>query len=180
MSGGRVPIPPEEQQRLRDLAALGARRAARSLAEFTGAVVRAGAVREAEPAKLPPFETGVIFAVEGWLEGHLALFVDALSRRSLVRLLLDEEEPETPADMVASALCELANILVSQTVSAIADARGSLISLSVPELALELASSRFCAARAARGERTGALAYASELSAPDLELRILLVVAPDV
>jgi chemotaxis protein CheY-P-specific phosphatase CheC len=180
MSATRAPIPPAEQQRLRELASLGARRAARSLAEFAGAVVRAGPPREIEAAKLPPFDTGVIFSVGGWLSGHLALFVDALSRRSLVRLLLDEEEVEAPPDMVASALCEVANIVVSQTVSAIADARGSLISLSVPELALEAASTQFSAARAARGEQAGALAFASELSAPDLELRILLVVAPDV
>jgi chemotaxis protein CheY-P-specific phosphatase CheC len=168
--------PPAERERLRELASLGARRAARSLGEFAGVVVRAGAPVETEPAKLAPYDSGVIFAVEGWLTGHVALFVDALSRRTLVKLLLDEEEPEASADMVASALCELANILVSQTVSGIADARGSRIALSIPQLWLDLASARFCEARAARGS----LAFASELSAPDLELRILLVVAPDV
>jgi CheY-specific phosphatase CheX len=180
MSAKPKPMTPAEVQRLRELTALGARRAARSLGEFAGVTVRAGAAHEIEPAKLPPFDTGVIFGVGGWLAGHLALFVDALGRRALVRLLLDEDEPEAPPDMVASALCELANIVVSQTVSAIADARGSLISLSVPELALEAASARFAAARAARGEHAAPLAFTSELVAPDLELRVLLVLAADV
>ena len=64
--------------------------------------------------------------------------------------------------------------------SAIADAHGERISLSVPDLSLELASGRFCELRGARGGRAGALAFASEIAARDLELRILLVVAPDV
>jgi chemotaxis protein CheY-P-specific phosphatase CheC len=110
----------------------------------------------------------------------VALFFDALSRRALVRLLLDEDEPEAPAEMVASGLCELSNILASQAVSAIADAHGERISLSVPDLSLELATGRFCELRAARGRREGALAFASEIAARDLELRILLVVGPDV
>jgi chemotaxis protein CheY-P-specific phosphatase CheC len=172
-------IPPAELERLRGLASLAAQRAARSLADFLGAPAQAGEPREMDPVKLPACETGVIFAIEGWLEGHVALFFDALSRRALVRLLLDEDEPEAPADMVASALCELSNILASQAVSAIADAHGGRISLSVPDLSLELASGRFCELRAARGRRTGALAFASEVAARDLELRILLVVAPD-
>jgi len=170
-------LSPAERGRLRDLAELAAQRAASSLARFAGVFVQASGLRELEPAKLPSFDTGVTFSVEGWLTGHVALFVDSLSRRSLVKLLLDEEEPEAPADMVASGLCELANILASQAVSAIADACGERISLSVPDLSLELASGRFCEARAARGK--GAPAFASELVARDLELRILLVIAPD-
>ena len=172
-------IPAAELERLRGLAALAAQRAAGSLTDFLGVPAQAGEPREFEPDKLPGCETGVIFAVEGWLAGHVALFFDALSRRALIRLLLDEEEPEAPGDMVASGLCELSNILASQAVSAIADAHGERISLSVPDLPLELATERFCERRAARGRRAGALAFASEIAARDLELRILLVVAPD-
>ena len=173
-------IPPAELERLRGLALLAAQRAARSLANFLGAPAQAGEPREMDPVKVPACETGVIFAIDGWLEGHVALFFDALSRRALIRLLLDEDEPEAPADMVASALCELSNILASQAVSAIADAHGERISLSVPDLWLERATGRFCELRAARGPRAGALAFVSEIAARDLELRILLVVAPDV
>ena len=121
----------------------------------------------------------MIFRVEGQLTGHLALCLDLLSRRALVRLLLDEDEPEAPPDMVASALCELANIVASQTVSAIADALGAAISLSVPELALERAAARLWELRAERGEGARDLAFISELSAPGAELRVLLVIAPD-
>jgi chemotaxis protein CheY-P-specific phosphatase CheC len=176
----RLQIAPHELERLRGLASLAAQRAARSLSDFLGAPAQAGEPREFEPAKLPGCETGVTFAIEGWLAGHVALFFDALSRRALIRLLLDEEEPEAPAEMVASGLCELSNIVASQAVSAIADAHGARISLSVPDLSLELATSRFCELRAGRGRREGALAFASEIAARDLELRILLVVAPDV
>ena len=47
---------------------LGAQRAARVLAEFAGADVQAGPLRTGEALKAPPFETGVIFRVEGELE----------------------------------------------------------------------------------------------------------------
>ena len=96
----------------------------------------------------------MIFGVEGQLTGQLALCFDLHSRRALVRLLLDEDEPEAPPDMVASALCELANIVASQTVSAIADALGASISLSVPELVLERAAARVRARRAPRARAT--------------------------
>jgi chemotaxis protein CheY-P-specific phosphatase CheC len=180
MSAGPVPTPPGERARLRELAALAAERAARSLAQFTGLPAEAGVLREAELGKLASYQTGVAFAVEGWFTGHVALFVDAPSRHALIRLLLDEEEPEAPADMVASGLCELANILASQAVSAIADARGERISLSVPDLSLDLAVSRFCELRLERGAGAESLALASEIVVRDLELRILLVIAPDV
>jgi chemotaxis protein CheY-P-specific phosphatase CheC len=110
------------------------------------------------------------------LKGRLDFFdVDARSPA-----LLDEDEPEAPADMVASALCELANIVASQTVSAIADDLGDRISLSVPQLVLERAGEAFAAARATRGGGASELAFASELAAPAAELRVLLVFAPDV
>ena len=121
----------------------------------------------------------MIFRVEGQLTGHLAFCLDPLSRRAVVRLLLDEDEPEAPPDMVASALCELANIVASQTVSAIADAVGAAISLSVPELALERVAARWSELRAEHSEGARDLTFASELSAPGTELRVLLVIAPD-
>ena len=105
--------------------------------------------------KAQPFETGILFEVEGRLAGRLGLFLDPSTRRSLVRLLLDEEEPEAPPDRVESALCELANIVASQTVSAIADALGGSISLSVPRLALEQAGAAFVVAGAARTRWVG-------------------------
>ena len=69
--------------------------------------------------------------------------------------------------------------MASQAVSAIADALGAAISLSVPELVLERggrARSGRCAPSAG-GARE--LAFISELSAPGAELRVLLVIAPD-
>ena len=176
MTAASKPDKAARRERLRELAWLGAQRAARVLAEFAGANVQAGPLRAGEGLKAPPFETGVIFRVEGQLTGHLALCLDLLSRRTLVRLLLDEEEPEAAPDMVESALSELANIVASQAVSTIADALGAAISLSVPELVLERAAARLWEVR---GEGARDLVFISELSAPGAELRLALVIAPD-
>jgi chemotaxis protein CheY-P-specific phosphatase CheC len=166
-------------ERWRELASLGAQRAAQALATLAGANVAAEPLRAADAVKAPPCETGILFEVGGRLTGRLGLFLDAPTRRSLVRLLLDEDEPEAPPDMVASALCELANIVASQTVSAIADDLGAGITLSVPQLVLEQAGEVFAAAGAARSAAAGKLAFASELASPGAELRVLLVLAPD-
>jgi chemotaxis protein CheY-P-specific phosphatase CheC len=175
-----TPSSATDLERLRELATLGAERAASALGELAGAIVGAGPLRSGDAEKAPPFEIGILFEVEGRLSGRLGLFLDALTRRALVRLLLDEEEPEAPAEMVASALCELANIVASQTVSAIADRLGGGISLSVPRLVFERAGAAFVEARAARDGSTRALAFASELAAPAVELRVLLVLATGV
>jgi chemotaxis protein CheY-P-specific phosphatase CheC len=173
----RTPIPARlGSKELRSLAELGAERAARVLAQLTETRVDVGPLRPGAALAAPPFDTGVIFRMEGGLGGHLGLFLDRASRRSLVRLLLDEEESETPPEMVASALCEVANIVASQTASAIADALDTTISLSVPQLALESAPTRF---GEARGAAHGGFAVASELASPAAELRALLVFAPD-
>lgn len=171
--------PAAQRLRLRELASLGAQRAAKVLGELAGMDVYAGPLRTGRALKTPPFETAVIFRVEGELEGHLAFCLDLLARRALVRLLLDEDEPEAAPDMVASALSELANIVASQAVSAIADAVGGAISLSVPELALERAAARLWEMRAEREGEAREQAFLCELSAPGTELRVLLVIAPD-
>jgi chemotaxis protein CheY-P-specific phosphatase CheC len=169
----------ERRRRLRELAGLGAQRAAEVLAGFAGANVQAGPLKAGEALAAPLFQTGVIFRVEGPLSGRLALCFDLLSRKSLVRLLLDEDEPEASPDMVASALCELANIVASQTVSAIADVLGAAISISVPELLLERAAARLLELHGERGEAARDLVFVSELTAPGAELRLLLALAPD-
>ncbi len=171
---------PTSAERLRELASLGAQRAAQALGQLAGIRVEVGPACACDATKALPFEAGVLFEVGGQLTGRLGLFLDGLTRRSLVRLLLDEEEPEAPSDMVASALCEFGNIVASQTVSAIADTLGAGITLSVPRLALERAGSAFVAACAARGEAAGELTFASELEAPGAELHLLLIFAPDV
>ena len=168
------------RERLHALAWLGAQRAAKVFAELAGASVQAGELRAGQALESPPFETGVIFRIEGQLTGQLAICLDLLSRRALVRLLLDEDEPEASPDMVESALCEFANIVASQTVSAIADSLGEVIALSVPELALERVAARLWEVRAERGEIARDFTFTSELSASGMELRVLLVIAPDV
>jgi len=179
MTAATRPNPAASRHSLRELASLGAQRAAKVLAEFAGANVEAGPLRTGGALKSPPFENAVIFQLEGQLTGHLAFCLDLLSRRALVRLLLDEDEPEASPDMVESALCEFANIVASQTVSAIADAVGGVIALSVPELALERAAASLWEARAERGEVALDLAVSTELTAPGTELRVFLVIAPD-
>ena len=162
--------------RWRELASLGAQRAAQALSTLAGARVEVGALRADDAQKAPAGETGILFELAGRLAGRLGLFVDAPTRRSLVRLLLDEDEPEAPAEMVESALCELANIVASQTVSAIADALGAAVTLSVPQLVHERAGAAFVAAREGGA---GVRAFASELASSHAELRVLLVLAPD-
>jgi chemotaxis protein CheY-P-specific phosphatase CheC len=179
MKATGAPEAAERRQQLRELAGLGAQRAAEVLARFAGTNVQTGPLKAGETLAAPPFESGVIFRVEGQLTGQLALCFDLLSRKTLVRLLLDEDEPEASPDMVASALCELANIVASQTVSAIADVLGVSISLSVPELRLERAAARLFELRAEQGGGARELVFVSELTAPGAELRMLLAIAPD-
>jgi hypothetical protein len=172
--------PQAGHERLHELASLGAKRAAHALGEFAGASVLAGPLRADAALAVPPFEIGILFEVEGRLSGRLGLFLDALTRRSLVKLLLDEEEPEAAPDMVESALCELANIVASQALSAIADRLGAGISLSIPRLVIERAGNAFVASAAARARTSGGVAFVSELASPAAELRLLLVLAADV
>ena len=179
MSAREPKYPHESPERLRELAALGARRAAQALGELAGARVAVEPLRTSDALKAPPCEMGVLFEVGGRLKGRLGLFLDASTRRTLVRLLLDEEEPEAPAEMVASALCELGNIVASQTVSAIADLLGDGITLSVPRLVLERAGAAFVEAGLAQPDDLRDLAFANALAAPAAELRMLLVFAPD-
>ncbi|HEY8155954.1 MAG TPA: chemotaxis protein CheC [Myxococcota bacterium] len=179
MSATATPGAAERRQRLRELAGLGAQRASEVLAEMAGTGVQVGPLKSGAALEAPAFETGVIFRIEGEISGQLALCFDLLARRTLVRLLLDEDEPEAAPDMVASALCELANIVASQTVSAIANVLGARVSLSVPELRLERAGARLFELRAEQGEGARDLVFVNELSAPAAELRVLLAIAPD-
>ena len=169
----------EGLERLRELATLGAQRAARALGDLAGARVAVESLRASDALKSPPCELGVLFEVGGRLQGRLGLFLDASTRRALVRLLLDEEEPEAPPEMVASALCELGNIVASQTVSAIADTLGEAITLSVPRLVSERAGAAFVESAAAPSGAMREPAFANALAAPAAELRVLLVFAPD-
>jgi hypothetical protein len=138
---------------LSSLLSIGAGQGAQALAGIAGGEVRAGGLFEPEPAGLGRYETGVAFEVGEALEGTvLVLFAPAAHSR-LVGALGSGAESDPGA-----ALSEVANIVASQAVSAIADALRARVTLSVPRL-----RERGCGVALAGSLRTGAPAVASEL-----------------
>jgi len=146
------------------LAASGAERGAAAFAKLVGGEPRAGRIFRLDAAGLAGYETGVFFAVGGALEGAVAVFFAAAGRSELVRAL----GPAAASDP-GSALAEVANILASQAVGAVAERLGAPVTLSTPRLAL----------RGAGAALAGALredpAFASELGTA---ARALLVLVP--
>jgi chemotaxis protein CheY-P-specific phosphatase CheC len=164
-------------EHLRELVALGATRAARAIGELASVRVEAGALSVGAWTELPGFDSAVLFEVEGRLGGGLALSLDAASRRMLLRRLLGAEESAAPADTVASALAEVANIVASQSLSAIADALGGKISHSVPRAERSAAALADWMSERAAGPRS--FVAVCELCAPRAGLRLQLLFALD-
>ena len=142
-----------------------AERGAAALAALVGGPVRCGAAFAPAAERLAACEGGVWFALGGALDGAVALLFGADAAAALLEAL----GPGAAADP-ASALAEVANIVASQAVTALAEELGALVTLSIPELALH-------GAGAALAERTaaGAAAQASELVGPGAGLRLLFV-----
>ena len=146
------------------LAASGAASGATALAKLVGGEPRAGRIFQLGPGDLAGYETGVFFAVGGAIEGAVAVLFGAAARDGLVRAL----GPSAAADP-RSALSEVANIVASQAVGAVAERLGARVTLSVPRLAL-----RGAGAALARALPDGS-AFASELGT---SARALLVLVP--
>ena len=151
-----------------ELAARGAASGAAALAKLVGGAPRAGGIFElaarGRAGYLAGYETGVFFAVGGAIEGAVGVLFATAARDALVRAL----GPAAAADP-GSALAEVANIIASQAVGAVAERLGERVTLSVPRLAL-----RGAGAALARALPDGP-AFASELGAP---ARALLVLVP--
>jgi hypothetical protein len=120
-----------------------------------------------EARRLAARRAGALFALGGAVPGALAVLFTARARGAIARAL----GPAAAADP-ASALAEVANIVASQAVCAIADGLGARVALSVP-LWLE----RGAGGAVAGWLWAGGEAFASELRAGG-GARALLVVLP--
>jgi hypothetical protein len=150
------------------LAASGAGRGAAALAGLVGGEPSAGRVFAPAARSLAAHETGVLFAIGGGAPGAVAVLFGSSARAVLLRAL----GPAAAADP-ASALAEVANIVASQAVCAIAEGLGARVTLSVPRLV-----ERGAGAAVARALRGGGEAFASELGTAGERPLALLVVLP--
>ena len=113
----------------------------------------------------------VSFDASGELDGLVTFSLDESSGESLLPQLLGRNDAISTAE-AASVICELANIVASQSVSAIADAIGARILISVPTLA----SSDVLAFRV--GELRAELRVESELLDREGDVQALLAFYP--
>lgn len=107
----------------------GAEHAAQALADLLGGDPRTGPLFEPDARALRAYETGVAFEVGGALVGSVAVLFPAELREGML-VALGSRAAADPA----SALAEVANIVASHAVSAIADALGARVTLSIPQL----------------------------------------------
>ena len=159
--------PPAARTEFARLAASGAAGGAAALAGLLGGKPRAGPLFAPGSAELAAYETGAFFAVDGAALGAIAVLFDAGAGERLLRPL----GPAATADP-RSAFSEVANIVASQAVCAIAEGIRGRVALSIPRLALAGAG-----AEIARILGSGGAGLASVLSASN-GARALLVLLP--
>ena len=164
--------------RLRELCGVGASCAALAFEQLLGLEVEAGVshvVFTEETQTDERWRTAVLFETDGELAGVIAILLTESSRDAICALLLGEE---AGGDLhaVESALREVGNIIASHTISAMADALGVRILLSVPTLVMKDASTIL--AERIR-ERGAAICIASPLHEAGGELDARLVFFPE-
>lgn len=169
----------ESVDRLRELTSIGAGHAATALARLVGrtiwmkvpSVQALAARRSPEPGGA----TGVFFDVDGGPGGLLAVLFPDDVREALLRRLAGGADP---ADLDAeSAVREVANILASSLLSAIADTLGERILPSMPSAVLSDAGAQL-EARLARHRGDG-LCIEAEIFERGGELRSTFVFVPE-
>ncbi len=130
-----------EVDRLRGLAHVGAAGAAAVLSHLMDRPLLADPPklkRRGQTAATGPDGAAILFEAMGPVSGKIGLFLAPAARDHVLNCLLGNRVAENrSAQVTASALCELGNIVVSQTVSAIANVLGERILLSVPRLVLD-------------------------------------------
>jgi chemotaxis protein CheY-P-specific phosphatase CheC len=178
------PRPPQaDVERLRGLVEAGASGAAAALAELVGRTVfhrAAAGSRGAEAEAAGARSTGVFFEVEGHLRGLVALLLAPASCDTILRSLLGGAAARArDLDSSASALCEVGNIVASQTMSAVADTLGARILLSVPKLVSPDADGALARWVAERRRRGAVLQLESALVDGDEAFEALLVFVLD-
>ncbi len=170
-----------EIDRLRELSHIGASWAANSLARLTDCTILTRVPMVSGPDRFrrrSEWETGVFCSIEGDLDATVGIFVSSPSRHALVELLCGDPDP--PREVVASAISEFGNILVSQTASAIADTLEGRVMPSIPELVLEGAEQAFQVRLAPRHRPPPPLFIESELFDRQGRYRALHVVVPEI
>jgi chemotaxis protein CheC len=171
-----------EADRLRGLAKVGAAEAAAVLAQLVGRKVLPGPAKVSdEDAARAPGErsSGVFFEAEGQLSGVVALLLPPAARDAVLQALLGQRDADPNSEAAESALRELANIVVSRTVSAIADSVDARILLSLPKLVMEGAEGALASIVSQRVEKGAALRIEAELFDRDGGFRSLLVLVAD-
>ena len=126
-----------ELDRLRELAHIGASWSATAFSRLCGCTILTRVPRVHGPdrfRKRGEWCTGIFCDFSGDLEGMVVIFLTEQTRDTVVPILCGQAQP--PREVAASALCELGNILASQTVSAIADTLGGRILPGVPDLVI--------------------------------------------
>jgi len=130
-----------EVDRLLGLASVGAAGAAAVLSRLMDRPVLADPPRlqrRGQTAAPGPDGAAILFHAEGSVSGMIGLFLAPTARIDVLRCMLgDRVAGDRDPEIAASALCELGNIVVSQTVSAIANVLGERILLSVPKLVVD-------------------------------------------
>jgi chemotaxis protein CheC len=168
-------------ENLIELAALGADWAATALAQLVGRRVSSSApvLCEASASQWAgSCRTAIFFETEGSLPGLIAILLTVDSRDVMLRMLLGENgDPDPEAQM--SALCELGNIVASQTVSAMANDLGETVLLSVPQLMDGDVETHLAKALVTRRSGGGSARIESALCDTQGEVYARLVIAPD-
>lgn len=133
--------------RLAELVAVGARRAAAAFAQLVGEPIAA-----VEPIVLAqgishPFDdpeaTGVFFELDGCLDAIVGIVFPGPASEILVRRIVGIETGPLEAPIVESAIMEVGNILASHVASAVAEELGERLLPSIPSLAMAGAYEEF-------------------------------------
>jgi len=167
-------------RRIRRLAYVGAGRAASAFAAFLRRDLKAREPRLCATSGATAArwgESGVIFEVEGAVQGLMALMLPSDAREWLREALCPEATLDS--DVLRSAFSETANIVASHAVSAMADHLGARITLSIPLLVDEGADRVFGRMLDERRTRREGVATQTDLCAAGGARRALLLFAPD-
>jgi chemotaxis protein CheC len=171
------PYSEAEIDRFCELAALGASFASTALGSLIAVDVHDRPPRLCRPADPTPaerFATGIVFEVEGDFDGLVAIVLPESRSEVAVERMLGRADAST--ELAESALRELGNIIASHTVSAIADAMGVTVLLSIPMLARREADVVLGALIA---ERSAPLRIEVDLCGPDGSSEAVLVFVPE-
>lgn len=181
MSDSFSGIEESEIDRQRELAHIGASWAASAFARLSNSTILTRVPRVHGPdrfRKRGEWSTGIFCDYSGASEGMVAIFLPDQTREAIVPLLCGQAQP--PREIAASALCELGNILASQTVSAMADTLGGTILPGVPDLVYHDAEEALQARMSPRNRPPTPLYIESELFDRQGAFRALHVLLPRV